>query len=71
MRMFSERLTRRGSLCRPPSGARPTTLAILLEGKVEAKRWIGSKKLSWLRNISHWTVEVDTSGRPFRTEQTE
>lgn len=28
---------------------------LILEGKIEGKRGIGRKKLSWLRNIRHWT----------------
>jgi len=28
---------------------------LIIQGKVEGRRWIGRKKLSWLRNIRKWT----------------
>lgn len=28
---------------------------LIIQGKVEGRRWIGRKKLSWLRNIRNWT----------------
>lgn len=30
-------------------------LRLIMQGKIEGKRWIGRKQLSWLRNIRHWT----------------
>lgn len=30
-------------------------LQLILNGKIEGTRWIGRKKLSWLRNLRHWT----------------
>lgn len=30
-------------------------LRLIIQGKVEGKRWMGRKKLSWLRNIRQWT----------------
>ena len=28
---------------------------LIIQGKVEGRRWVGRKKLSWLRNIRNWT----------------
>lgn len=28
---------------------------LIIQGKVEGRRWIGRKKLSWLRNLRNWT----------------
>lgn len=36
-------------------GPRYHLLRLIIQGKVEGKRWIGRKKLSWLRNIRQWT----------------
>lgn len=30
-------------------------LQLIIEGKVEGRRGVGRKKMSWLRNIRHWT----------------
>jgi len=30
-------------------------LHLLIEGKIEGRRGIGRKKMSWLRNIRQWT----------------
>ena len=32
-----------------------TILQLIIEGKIEGRRGIGRKKMSWLRNIRHWT----------------
>lgn len=36
-------------------GPKYDLLKLLIQGKVEGKRWIGRKKLSWLRNVRQWT----------------
>lgn len=36
-------------------GDKYNILQLILEGKIEGKRGIGRKQLSWLRNIRHWT----------------
>jgi len=30
-------------------------LQLMVEGKIEGKRGIGKKKMSWLRNVRRWT----------------
>lgn len=36
-------------------GPKYSLLRLIIQGKVEGTRWIGRKKLSWLRNIRQWT----------------
>jgi hypothetical protein len=36
-------------------GPRYEFLRLILNGKIEGKKWIGRKKLSWLRNLRQWT----------------
>lgn len=35
-------------------GSKYQLLRLIIQGKVEGKRWIGRKQLSWLRNIRQW-----------------
>lgn len=36
-------------------GPRYELLRLILNGKIEGKKWIGRKKMSWLRNLRQWT----------------
>lgn len=36
-------------------GERYTIPQLIIQGKIEGKRGIGRKQMSWLRNIKHWT----------------
>ena len=36
-------------------GPKYNLLRLILNGKMEGKKWLGRKKLSWLRNIRQWT----------------
>jgi hypothetical protein len=36
-------------------GPKYRLLRLIIQGKIEGKRWVGRKQLSWLRNIRQWT----------------
>ena len=36
-------------------GRKYNFLRLILNGKIEGRKWIGRKKLSWLRNMRQWT----------------
>jgi len=46
-------------------GERYCLLQLILKGRIEGRRGIGRKKLSWLRNIRTWT-EVRSAEELFR-----